>query len=216
WALACQVDDVIEAGLDYAYSPEIGYLTAFPTNAGTGLRASVMMHLPALVMTEKINKILSAIGQVGLVARGIYGEGTQAQGSIFQISNQITLGQSEPEIIDNISGVTKQIIEQERAARRALQNAAAIDLHDRVARACGVLSNARKMSSQEAMQLLSDLRLGLSLQLVSGLDHAAVDEMLVITHPAWLTHEAGRDLDPNERDTRRAGAIRERMAGVKC
>ncbi len=216
WSLASEVDNVIEASLDYAYSPELGYLTACPTNVGTGIRASVMVHLPALVITGKIDKILSAIGQVGLVARGMYGEGTQAHGSIFQISNQITLGQSEQEIIENITGVTKQIIEQERAARRALQNGAAIELHDRVGRACGVLANARKMSSQEAMQLLSDIRLGLCLQLINGLDHATIHEMLVITHPAWLNHAVGRDLDPNERDIKRAAALRERMAGVSC
>lgn len=216
WTLASQVDDAIEAHLDYAYSPDLGYLTACPTNIGTGLRASFMVHLPALVMTEKIERILTAIGQVGLVARGLYGEGTQAHGSVFQISNQITLGQSEQEIIENITGVTKQIIEQERAARRALQNAMPIDLHDRVARACGTLANARKVSSQEAMQLLSDLRLGLCLQLVNGLDHGKVNEMMVITHPAWLNQMAGRDLDPAERDACRATALRERMAGVNC
>ncbi len=216
WALATTVDNTIEASLDYAYSPEIGYLTACPTNVGTGMRASVMVHLPALVMTGKIDKILAAIGQVGLVARGTYGEGTQAHGNIFQISNQITLGQSEQEIIENITGVTKQIIEQERATRRSLQNAMATDLHDRVGRACGLLSNARKMTSQEAMQLLSDLRLGLCLQLVNGLDHGTIHEMLVITHPAWLTQMAGRELDPNERDIKRATALRERMAGVSC
>ena len=163
WELASRIDDIFEEMADYAFDERRGYLTSCPTNVGTGIRASVMMHLPALVLSQQINRILSAVTQVGLAVRGIYGEGSEALGNLFQMSNQITFGQSEEEIIENLHSVARQIIEHESAARkRSLQNRS-VRLEDRVNRSYGILSYAAIMDSKEAAQRLSDVRLGVDL-----------------------------------------------------
>src|SRR5690606_37864999 len=141
WKIANEIDDCYEAAIEYAFDENKGYLTTCPTNVGSGLRASVMMHLPALVLTQQINRILSAVSQVGRTVRGLYGEGSEALGNLFQISNQVTLGQSEEEIIDNLYGVAKQIIEHEKAARRKLMNESYRRLEDRIKRSYGILSH---------------------------------------------------------------------------
>ena len=157
---ANEIDDWLESKLDFAFDEKSGYLTSCPTNVGTGLRASVMMHLPALIITQQMNRIIPAINQLGLVVRGIYGEGSEALGNIFQISNQITLGKSEEDIVDDLTGVVKQIIAQEQSAREALVKTSNIQLEDRVFRSLGVLENCRIIESKEAAKCLSDVRLG--------------------------------------------------------
>jgi len=212
WDLSNQIDDIFEAQLDYAFDERRGYLTSCPTNVGTGMRASVMMHLPALVLTQQINRILSAISQVGLVVRGLYGEGSEATGNLFQISNQITLGQSEDDIIENLYGVAKQIIEHERAAREKLLEESKIRIVDRVNRSYGILAHAAIIDSKEAAQRLSDVRLGHDLGLIKHTNAQALNELLVMTQPGYLQQFAGGSLSPDERDLRRAELIRSRLA----
>jgi len=211
WDVAGRIDDIFEAVVDYAYDEKHGYLTSCPTNVGTGIRASVMMHLPALVMTQQMNRILQAIQQVGLAVRGLYGEGSEVMGNIFQISNQITLGQTEEEIIDNLHGVARQIIEHEKAARHKLLNESRTKLTDRIRRSFGILCYAEIMDSKEAAQRLSDVRLGVDLGIVEGLAPNVMNELLVMTQPGYLQQHYGRALSPDERDAHRAKLFRERL-----
>jgi protein arginine kinase len=212
WDLANQIDDVFENQLEYAFDEKRGYLTSCPTNVGTGIRASVMLHLPALVLTQQINRILSAITQVGLAVRGLYGEGSEAIGNLFQISNQITLGQSEEEIIDNLYSVVRQIIEHERAARQKLLAESKHWINDRVSRSFGILSHAVIMDSKEAAQRLSDVRLGVDLEMIPNVSSSVLNEMLVMTQPGFLQQDAGHKLSAEERDIRRAEMIRAQFA----
>ncbi len=216
WQLCSQVDDVFESHVEYAFSSKHGYLTACPTNVGTGMRASLMVHLPALVMTDQIQRIIGACSQVGLAVRGLYGEGTEVLGNIFQISNQVTLGHSEEEIIEHLVRVARQILAQERAAREHVLSKDRLRLEDRIFRSYGILANARAVSTQEAMQLLSDVRLGIDLGLLQGLEGRILQELLVLIRPAHLQRTVGRALDAPERDLHRAALIRERIrAGSK-
>jgi protein arginine kinase len=215
WQEADRYDDLLEEGVNYAFDESTGYLTACPTNVGTGLRVSVMFHLPALIMTKQVNRLLGALSQVGLAVRGIYGEGTEIIGNLVQVSNQITLGQPEEEIIRNLSGVTRQIIAQEQAARQALLNDSRARLADRSWRAFGLLKNAQIMSSQEAMQLLSDVRLGFDLGLIKGVDRKLLNELLVIIRPASLQLLAGKELNGDERDLERPVQIKRRLNQFK-
>lgn len=209
--LAGGLDDWIEEKVDYAFDEERGYLTSCPTNVGTGLRASVMMHLPALVITKQISRIIPAINQLGLVVRGIYGEGTEAQGNVFQISNQITLGKSEEDIVEDLRGVVLQLIQQERAARNNLQEGLKIQLEDRIYRSYGVLANSRIIQSKEAAQCLSDVRLGIDLGIIKGISRSILNELMILTQPGFLQQYANETLTPDERDIRRATLIRQRM-----
>jgi protein arginine kinase len=212
WDLASQIDDVFESQLDYAFDEKRGFLTSCPTNVGTGLRASVMVHLPALVHSQQINRILSAINQVGLAVRGLYGEGSEAIGNLFQLSNQITLGQSEEEIIENLYSVARQIIEHERAARQKLVTEAKYKTMDRVLRSYGVLSHAAIIDSKEGAQRLSDVRLGIDLGIIEKVSANVMNELMVMTQPGFLQQYAGQKLSPEERDIRRAEMIRERLS----
>ncbi len=211
WEAASRLDDALAETLDFAFREDVGYLTACPTNVGTGMRASVMTHLPALAMTNQLPRVVGAIMKLGLVVRGLYGEGTDAIGNMFQISNQITLGQSEEEIIDNLRNLTVKILQEERTAREDLLHDARYQLEDRVSRAYGLLTHARIMSSQEAMQLLSDVRLGVDLELIRPVPIGILNELLVETRPAYLQSMAGEELGPDERDRRRASLIRQRL-----
>lgn len=209
WKVADSVDDILEARMDFAFSERQGYLTSCPTNVGSGLRASVMLHLPALVMTNQIGRVLSAISQLGLAVRGLYGEGSEAIGNIYQISNQMTLGFSERDIVENLQSVAGQIVEQERLARDYLFKNNNEQLADRVFRAYGILSYARIISSQEAMRLLSDVRLGVDLGIIQEIDPKIFNELLVKTRPNFLQKIAHRDLDAMGRDMMRAEIIRQ-------
>ncbi|SMF68486.1 protein arginine kinase [Paenibacillus uliginis N3/975] len=209
WDRATALDDLFEDQVDYAFDDKSGYLTSCPTNVGTGLRASVMMHLPALVMTQQINRILSAVSQVGLTVRGMYGEGSEAVGNLFQISNQITLGQTESEIIDNLHSVALQIIEHEKNARERLLSESKLRITDRVMRSYGILSYAAVMESKEAAQRLSDVRLGVDLGLLQGPPSSVMNELNVMTQPGFLQKRFGDLMNPGERDVHRAKLIRE-------
>jgi protein arginine kinase len=208
---ANDIDDWLEEHVNYAYDEKFGYLTSCPTNAGTGLRASVMMHLPGLVITQQMNRIVPAINQLGLVVRGIYGEGSEALGNIFQISNQITLGKSEEDIVEDLKSVVRQIISQERSAREALAKTSNIQLEDRVFRSYGILSNSRIIETKEAARCLSDLRLGIDMGYIKNISKSILNELMILTQPGFLQQYAGGPLRPNERDIRRAALIRERL-----
>ncbi|MGD6777930.1 protein arginine kinase [Sutcliffiella horikoshii] len=209
--VANSLDDWIEEKIDYAFDEKRGYLTSCPTNVGTGLRASVMMHLPALVLTQQMNRIVPAINQLGLVVRGIYGEGSEALGNIFQISNQMTLGKSEEDIVQDLMGVVQQLISQERSAREALVKTSNIQLEDRVFRSYGLLAHSRIMETKEAAKCLSNVRLGIDLGYITDISRSILNELMILTQPGFLQQYAGGPLKPNERDVRRASLIRERM-----
>ncbi|MEW6063838.1 MAG: protein arginine kinase [Bacillota bacterium] len=211
WDLANAVDDGLEQTLDFAFAEEQGYLTSCPTNVGTGLRASVMLHLPALVLTQQINAVLITLSKLGLTVRGLYGEGTQATGNLFQVSNQVTLGLTEEEIIDNLIMVAMQLVTQERTARRALYKDQQHQIEDRVWRAYGLLKYARTMASSDAMALLSDLRLGVDLGIIPDIPAGLIMELIIMTRPAFLNKLKGTELNPYQRDIYRATLIRERL-----
>jgi protein arginine kinase len=208
WVAADKVDDALENELDYAFQERYGYLTSCPTNVGTGLRASVMLHLPALVLTKQAGKILSALSQVGLTVRGLYGEGSEAIGDIFQVSNQITLGQSEEEIISNLKAVCTQIMEQELKTREDLRENWAIQLEDRVGRALGVLLHCKMLSSEEAVKLLSDVRLGVGMGYVNEISIPTLNQLLVYIQPAILQKINSGKLEARERDIKRAQLVK--------
>jgi protein arginine kinase len=208
---ANEIDDWLEEHVNYAFDEKFGYLTSCPTNAGTGIRASVMMHLPGLVLTQQMNRIIPAINQLGLVVRGIYGEGSEALGNIFQISNQITLGKSEDDIVEDLKSVVSQIISQERSAREALAKTSNIQLEDRVFRSYGILANSRIIETKEAARCLSDLRLGIDMGYIKDVSKSILNELMILTQPGFLQQYAGGPLRPNERDIRRAALIRERL-----
>lgn len=208
---ANELDDAIEEQVDYAFDEKRGYLTCCPTNVGTGLRASVMMHLPGLIITKQMNRIIPAINQLGLVVRGIYGEGSEALGNIFQISNQTTLGKSETDIVHDLTIVVQQIIAQERLAREALVSTMNIQLEDRVYRSLGILAHSRIIETKEAAKCLSDVRLGIDLGYIKNISKTILNELMILTQPGFLQQYAGAELHPQERDYRRATFIRERL-----
>ncbi len=209
WEEASRYDDYLEHVVDYAFHEDLGYLTACPTNVGTGLRASVMLYLPALVITGQINQILSAISQVGLAVRGIYGEGTEMVGGLCQVSNQITLGQSEEEIWQNLYSVIRHLINQERKSRQHLLNKERDKLADRAGRAYGILKHARLLGSVETMKFISDVRLGVDLGLIRDVPVGTLNELLVLTQPGCLQYLKGKSLSPYERDLERANRVKQ-------
>lgn len=211
WETANKIDDLLEEKIKYAYDEQLGYLTSCPTNVGTGIRASVMVHLPALTMTGYINRILQAANQIGLAVRGLYGEGTEFVGNVFQVSNQLTLGRSELEIIHNLKDVTKQIIQKERDARGTLMENNRIQLEDKIFRSYGILTNARILTSQEAMKLLSDVRLGLDMGIIHNIRAESLNEIMIMMQPGFLQMIADKALSTNERDIRRASLVREKL-----
>jgi len=215
WITASGIDDLLDDRLDFAYDERTGFLTACPTNAGTGLRASVMIHLPALAMGDEVSRVLAAVNKLGLVVRGLFGEGTEGQGNVFQVSNQITLGQTEKEIIENLSLVAKQVVAEEKKFRETLLKSQRSGLEDHIFRAWGILSNARSMSSQEAVRLWSDVRLGVELGTMSGLDVRRVNQILVMAQPSFVQRTSGKALPPEERDTKRAELIRQHLSYSK-
>ncbi len=212
WRVINEIDNRLAEFLPYAVRRDWGYLTACPTNTGTGMRGSIMLHLPALVMTRQINRVLEAIAKLSFTTRGLYGEGTQASGNFFQISNQVSLGQKEEEIIGNIKGVIKQIIEQEEKAREALMVEHKELVQDRIWRSYGTLKNAHIISSGETVELLSMLRLGSDLGIVSDVKRALVNELFILTQPAHLQKLENKKLSASERDIKRAQIIREKIS----
>jgi protein arginine kinase len=211
WQDIDRVDDLLEQRVSYAFSEEFGYLTACPTNVGTGMRASVMLHLPALVLTKQIEKVFRALQKINLAVRGLYGEGSRASGDFYQISNQVTLGKSETTILSEIREVIPQIITYERQARTTLIRETRQLLQDRVSRAFGTLCNATMMTSEETMDLLSSVRLGINLELLQDLTIPTVNELFIHTQPAHLQKLMGTPLDGEERNTARARYLRSRL-----
>ena len=211
WRIIDEIDTELSKRIAFAYSAKWGYLTACPTNTGTGLRGSVMAHLPALVFTGQIGKILHAIAKLGLNIRGLYGEGTEAMGNVFQISNQVSMGMSEEDIIDNIERITNQIITREDATRKTIISKNKEALVDRVSRAYGTLKSAHIITSNETVTLLSAIRLGVDLGIVKNMDRRMVNELFILTQPAHLQKLEGKALNSNERDNKRADLIREKL-----
>jgi protein arginine kinase len=211
WNIISMIDDGLSKELPFAYSAEWGYLTACPTNTGTGMRGSVMLHLPALVMTRQIDRVLAAIAKLSFATRGLYGEGTQASGNFFQISNQVSLGPSEDEIIQNINGIIRQIIEQENQARKLMLSKNRAILEDRINRSLGILKNAHIISSQETIELLSMVRLGNDLGILKDIDRRVINELFIIIQPAHLQKIENKKLSSEERDVKRAELIRNRL-----
>ncbi len=214
WQAADGIDDELEAELTYAFSPKLGYLTSCPSNVGTGLRASVMLHLPGLVLMEEMDPVINGISKIGLAVRGMWGEGTEAAGNMFQISNQITLGRREDEIIAHLEQIVLELIEHENNARTRLMNDRAMVVEDHVARAFGTLSNARMMTSGEALNLLSTLRLGLDLGLIDQFSRREIDMLFIAIQPAHLQKLENQELGPEDRDVVRAEMLRDFMDKV--
>lgn len=212
WAIAAELDRQLEEHLAYAFSPEWGYLTCCPTNVGTGLRASAMLHLPCLVMTKQIGRVLHAITKLGLTARGLYGEGTEATGNFFQISNQVSLGRTEAELVDTLERLAAQVVQQEEAAREAILRTSREALEDRIWRAYGTLRSAQIITSTETTDLLSLVRLGVDLGIIPTLNRATINTLFITTQPAHLQRLEGRSLASRERDVRRARLLRESLA----
>src|SRR5438105_3985443 len=214
WLAIDQVDTALERRLDYAYSNEMGYLTACPTNIGTGIRVSAMLHLPALVLSEQINQIIQAVNKLGLAVRGLYGEGTEALGNVFQVSNQITLGEAETDIVERLNKVLTQLIEHEENARGTLLEKKPKSVFNHIGRAYGILANAHSISSKETMNLLSLARLGIDLGMFPGIERSLVDELFILTQPAYLQKQYSEKLSAEERDLLRADMLRDRLRNV--
>src|SRR5436190_5230301 len=214
WEAIDEVDTELERKLPYAFSPELGYLTACPTNLGTGIRVSAMLHLPGLVLAEQINPIIQSVNKLGLAVRGLYGEGTEALGNVFQVSNQMTLGESESAIVERLEKVLAQIIEHEENARTTLLEKKPKMVFNHIGRAYGILANAHSISSKETMNLLSLTRLGIDLGMFPGNERSLVDELFILTQPAYLQKQYSEKLAAEERDLLRADMLRERLRQV--
>jgi protein arginine kinase len=211
WEQVSRLDDLIEEKATYAFHEQLGYLTACPTNVGTGMRVSVMLHLPALVITRQIDKVFRSLQKISLAVRGLYGEGSQAMGDFYQISNQITLGRTEGELIRQVGDIVPVIIDYERQAREFLVKESHENLHDRVSRAYGILRTAQTISSEETMHLLSSVRMGVNLGLIRDLNIPAINELFISTQPAHLQKITGGDLDSTDRNIERARYLRRHL-----
>ncbi len=208
WEQINHLDDLIEEKVTYAFHPRLGYLTACPTNVGTGIRVSVMMHLPALVLTRQIDKVFRSLQKISLAVRGMYGEGSQAMGDFYQISNQVTLGRTELELVEQVGDVIPVVIDYERKAREFLIREGRQNIHDQISRAYGILRNAQTISSEETMHLLSKLRLGVNLGFIDDLRIPDLNRLLVETQPAHLQKLRGAELESADRNIERARYLR--------
>jgi protein arginine kinase len=215
WEQISGIDDKLEAKLDFCFHPRFGYLTACPTNVGTGIRVSVMLHLPALKLTGEIEKVFRAAKDMRLAVRGLYGEGTEATGDFYQISNQTTLGKSEEDIISDFKHlVIPKIIDYEHHARRTLLNDRTIALDDKVYRALGTLRSARLLGSEEVLFFLSHIRMGLNLKRLSGIEIQTINELFLLTQPAHLQKLQGKKLEGDNRRAARAEFVRHKLGAV--
>lgn len=211
YGLADEVDNALESVLDYAFDEDRGYLTACPTNVGTGMRASVMLHLPAIAMTNQQGQVFGSVPQLGLTVRGLYGENTEFLGNFYQLSNQVTLGLSEEDIINNLWTVTMHVVEQERGIREKLRQDMPYQLEDKVWRSYGLVTHARVLSSQEALALLSDVRMGVDMGILPSIPRHILNELIVAIRPAHLQRSSGREMEPLERDVARAEIIKKKL-----
>jgi protein arginine kinase len=204
WVQINDIDDRIESCVDFAFHDRLGYLTACPTNVGTGMRVSVMMHLPALVITHQIEKVFRSLQKISLAVRGLYGEGSQAMGDFYQISNQITMGRTEQQLVAQVGDVVPVLIDYERRARESLVQKSQKDLHDRVSRAFGILCTAQTISSEETMHLLSSVRMGINLGLIQDVEIPTINQLFIQTQPAHLQKIRGIELASDDRNIERA------------
>jgi protein arginine kinase len=213
WQDVDKADDKIEAGVDYAFSQRFGYLTACPTNVGTGVRMSVMLHLPGLRLTGEIEKVKRAATDMSLAVRGFYGEGSEAVGDLYQLSNQTTLGKTEALILKELEGeIIPRVIEYERESRRNLLEKRRVVIEDQVCRAWGLLSHARLLTTEEAMQALSLVRMGILIGLLKpSVDHKAINQLMLLVQPAHLQRVIGKELDQEQRRIARASYMRSRL-----
>jgi protein arginine kinase len=212
--LADKLDNLLEEKLDYAFDEKLGYLTACPTNIGTGLRASVMLHLPALSMNNEMSKILNVVTQVGMTIRGLFGEGSKAEGDLYQISNQVTLGLSEEEIMNNLKAVVNQIINKERWSREILMRKHKCELEDKFYRSLGILKSAVLLESKECLNLISNVRMGVEMGIIKDVSTDVLNSLLVETQPATLQLIANGSLSEKERDLNRAKLVRQKLGGI--
>ncbi len=212
YRLVDRLDEELGTQLPLAYHPEFGYLTSCPTNVGTGLRASILIHRPGLVLTKEIGKVLQGLSQVGLTFRGLYGEGSEVVGNFFQVSNQTTLGKSEEDLIDHLQKIVAQVIQYEAQARSVLMRDAPTVIEDKIWRAYGLLRYARSLSFDEVMNLLSGVRLGVSMNILPNLRVYTLNKIMVYTQAAHLEQAAGRALSEAESDLHRAGYVRRTLA----
>ena len=211
WQKASALDDQIEEIERYAFDEKLGYLTCCPTNLGDGLRGSVMMHLPALAITKQLG-ILNQLSNLGMTVRGLYGEGSDATGDLYQISNQVTLGQTEYDILTNLHSITLQIIKEERSAREFLREHHHDELEDQIWRAMGTLTHARYLSSQETLRLISLVRLGYSMGYLEQLTFGQINDLYLLAQPGYLQEMKGEDMDAHQRDGYRAQKIQEKLS----
>jgi protein arginine kinase len=209
-----EVDNVLDAGLEYAFSDELGFLTACPTNVGTGMRASVLAHLPALVLTRRAKKVMQSVSAMGLAVRGFYGEGTEIMGNFFQISNQTTLGKGENEIVSRLEEVVGQIIGYEDDARDTMWRGARIQLEDKIYRAFGTLQSARSISAEEVVSLASAVRFGIAKELGGLCSLEVLNQILIHSQPGHITRRAGREITQEERRKLRADTVRQFLTSV--
>jgi protein arginine kinase len=211
WERINELDDMIESQIRYAYHQQYGYLTACPTNVGTGMRVSVLVHLPALVITQQIDKVFRSLQRINLVVRGLYGEGSQAMGDFYQVSNQITLGKTEEDLVRRVSEVVPVLINYERKAREYLINENQHDLFDQVSRAYGTLQNAQQISSEETMHLLSRVRMGINLGLIGNVEIPTINKLFVHTQPAHLQKLTRAILSNSQRNIERANYLQSHL-----
>lgn len=206
------IDDWLEEQIDYAFAEQFGYLTSCPSNVGTGLRASVMLHLPALSHSKKMNQIISIIHQWGFVVRGFFGEGSQSLGHLYQVSNQVTLGKSEQEIVNELNRIITMLIEREEREQKHLMNLSAIAVENKIYRSYGILKYSRILDSREAANRISDVKLGINLGLINDCSHTLLNELILITQPGFLQVYAEKELTERQRDILRATVVRERLS----
>jgi protein arginine kinase len=214
WKEIDKIDTQLEKKLDYAFSPKFGYLTACPTNLGTAIRVSAMLHLPGLQLADLIGQTVNSVTKLNLAVRGLYGEGSDALGHIYQVSNQMTLGEKEPEIVERLTKVVLQLIENEENAREKLLEDQPKIIFNQIGRAYGILSNAHIIHSKEAMNLLSFVRLGVEMGIIPEVDCSVVDELFIMTQPNHLQHQAAGKLSAEERDLLRADMLREKLKNI--
>jgi protein arginine kinase len=212
WSLVDRLDEELGEELPYAFHHEFGFLTSCPTNVGTGLRASVLIHLPGLVLTKEIGQVLTGLNQVGITFRGLYGEGSEVVGNFFQVSNQTTLGKTEEDLVDHLDKMVRQVIDYERQARQVLLREAAAVTEDKIWRAYGLLRFARSLPFDEMINLLSGVRLGVGLKLLPGLRVYTLNKIMIYSQAAHLEQAAERDLPPPECDAHRASFVRRILA----
>ena len=215
WKLCSDIDDKLSEKLEYAFDEKWGYLTACPTNVGTGMRASVMLHLPCITMSKTINSLIEGLREIGLTVRGLYGEGSEAHGYLYQISNQVTLGESEEDIIGKLNKVVYQIIQRERKTREYLKKNNSIDFENRIYRSYGILSYARIMSSKEAITHLSNLRLGWEMGLFSNDEIKDIFNLMIEIQPANIQKKFDKDMNDEDRDIARAKKIRDYLYNLE-